>query len=540
MSSVILWRKMGLGLLLLLPAGAVLAEVKLNVQNRSEFLNYDVSGPGKAQSFYDPNAHIYHESDFQLSNFNVGGWDGAMSTTLRYTNSKQYDPATLSVQKFESSLKDAHNRVDMGDLFANLSPYSMMKGIKGVGFQHNLADDRNYIKAVYGNFAGQWAYVMRNARPDRPMDRYGGGVRLQRSNGNLTWGANLAMADDRSDDPNRGILDAYRQTLPALDWEYRNSGMVLSGEHAYSDTTVSPLAGTAQNLYGSANRVSFRGAYRTVSLDASLEQVTPTFVTLGGGSTPDRVRLFTRADWRMDRQWRLFGTYDRFYNSLDHQLATRTTNEIMEMGVTRQRIFDRRGASLTASGRTRTLSTENASSASRSDRIRLKYKDRFLNDAMDFGADYERMLNSDQRVGINTHLANNLYNLSFGYRGNISKEWALRTNLDFGKSEVQNPTNGGFDVMDTARLDLVASRPDSTELGASYNLGNNNATVIGSSSSQNRAMIFWSRRPQALQGGSVRVEGSVNDYRFFDGTRNYQEKLLRVVLNWNLENKFSQ
>ena len=540
MGGFFLWRKFGVVSIMLLPIGAVQAEPTLNIQNRTEFLNYSISGPGKAQSFYDPNAHIYHESDFRLSNFKVGDWDGGLSTTLRYTNSKQYDPSTLSLQKFESNLKDAHNRVDMGDLFANLSPYSMMKGIKGFGYQHDMAGDKNYIKAVYGNFAGQWAYIANNSRLDRPMDRYGGGVRLQRSNGNLTWGANLAMADDKSDDLNRRRLDAYRQVLPALDWEYRSSAMVLSGEHAYSDTNVAPVTGTARNLYGSANRVSFRGNYRTFSLDGNLEQVTPTFVTLGGGATPDRMRLFTRADWRMDRQWRFFGTYDRFYNSLNHQLATRTTNEITELGVTRQNLFDRRAAALTVSARTRVLWTENASSAGRSNRIRLKYKDRFFSDAMDFGADYERMLNSDQRTGTNTHLANNLYNLSFGYRGNISKDWSVRTNLDFGKSEVQNPTNGGFDVTDTAHLELVASHPDSTELGASYNLGNNKVTVIGSSSSQNRAMLFWSRRPQALQGGSVRVEGSINDYRFFDGTRNYQEKLLRVVLNWNLENKFTQ
>jgi hypothetical protein len=116
----------------------------------------------------------------------------------------------------------------------------------------------------------------------------------------------------------------------------------------------------------------------------------------------------------------------------------------------------------------------------------------------------------------------------------------LRTNLDLGKSEVQNPTTAGFDVADTARLALVATNPDSTELGANYDLGSNSVTVIGSSSRQNRAMLYWSRRPQVLQGGSVRIELSVNDYRFDDFTRNYREKLLRAVVNWNLEKKPTQ
>ena len=529
------WRMLGLGWVVALSASSVWADVDLNIQNRTELLNYDISGPGKAQSFYDPHAHLYHESDVQVSNFKLLGWDGSLASTVRYADSQQYDPDRFSLQKFEFNLKDAHNRVDVGDLFANLSPYSMMKGIKGVGIQHNLGDDRNYVRAAYGSFDSQWAYLLSDSRPDEPMGRNGGGVRLQRNQGNLTWGANLATVADRADDPNRRTLDAYRQVLPALDWEYRTAGMVLSGEHAYSDTDNIPSSSVAHTLYGSANRVSFRGAYRAFSLDGNVEQVTPNFVTLGGGSTPDRMRLYARADWRMDRLWRLFGTYDRFYNSLDHQLVTRTTNEIMEAGVTRQRLFDRRTASLTVSGRTRDLLTDDSSSTSHSERIRLKYKDRFFHDVLDFGADYEHMLNKDQSTTSTTHLANNLYNLSLGYMGKVDMTWDLRTNLDIGKSEVQNPTTGGFDVSDTTRLTFVANHPDSTELGVSYDLGDNNVTIVGSNSSQNRAMIYWSRRPQLLKGGSVRIEASENDYRFADVTRNYTEKLMRVVLNWNLD-----
>jgi hypothetical protein len=504
-------------------------------------------GPGKAQSFYDPKAHVFHESDISISNLKLGGWDGSLATTLRYTDSRQYDPDHLSLQKLELRLKDAQNKIEMGDLFANLSPYSMMKGIKGAGFQHNLSDDRNYFRAAYGTFDGQWAYLLRNSRTDEPMDRFGGGMRLQRSDGNFTWGANFAHVADRADDPKRGTAEAFRQVLPAVDWEYRNAGMVFSGEHAYSDTDcgTANVAGCSAifrgpNAHGTANRLLFRGSYGTFGLDANLERVTPNFVTLGGGATPDRMRLYARADWRMDRQWRLFGTYDHFYNSLDHQLATRTYNEILEAGVTRSRLFDRRAASLTVSGRQRYLWTDDSSSTSRSNRIRLKYKDRFLNDALDFGADYERMLNKDQRAASNTHLANNLYNLSFGYRGNLNKSWGLRTNLDLGKSEVQNATTAGFDVTDTARLSLTASHPDSTELGASYDLGNNSVTVVGSSSRQNRSMLYWSQRPQVLGGGSVRAEASVNDYTFADPTRNYREQLLRLVVNWNLEKKPAQ
>lgn len=526
-----------LGLAVLLPASSALADPTFRMDNRTELLNFSVSGPGAAQSFYDTKARIYHESDLSVSGFKFGIWDGTLSSTVRYTDSTQYDPDYWSLQKMEVQLKDAKTRIDLGDLFANLSPYSMMKGIKGAGVQHNLSDDRNYIRAAYGSFDGQWAYLLRSARPDEPMDRHGGGIRLQRSDGILTWGANLARVTDQGTDPRRGTSSVYAQFLPALDWEYRSAGMVVSGEHAYSGTDVTAPAGTVDHRQGTANRLNFRGAFRTVSVDANVEQVTPNFLTLGGGATTDRQRLFTRADWRMDRVWRFFGSYDYYHNSLDRQLATRTYNEIYEAGVTRSRLLDRKAASLTVSARSRFLWTDDASSTSHSDRIRLKYRDRFLNDALDFGAEYERMLNMDQRGTALTHLGNNLYNLSFGYRGEINKAWGLRTNLDLGKSEVQNSTTAGYDVMDTARLSVVASHPDSTEIGASYDLGNNSITVVNSSSRQNRAMVYWSQRPPLLNGGSVRAEGSINDYQFDDLTRNYREQLLRLVVNWNLEKK---
>ncbi len=540
MTPLSFWRCLGPSLVLLAPAFPASADLAYRLDNRTEFLNYDISGPGKAQSFYDPKAHVFHESDILITGMRLGGWDATLASTLRYTDSRQYDPDNISLQKLEFRMSDAKNRIDMGDLFANLSPYSMMKGVKGAGFQHNFKDDRNYLRMSYGSFDGQWAYLLRSSRTDEPMDRYGGGIRLQGSDGKLTWGANLAQVADRAGDSLRGNADAYRQILPALDWEYRTPAMVLSGEHAYSDTDVTPQGGVGHGLNGTANRLSYRGTIKTLSLDASLERVTPNFVTLGGGATPDRMRLYTRADWRMDRQWRLFGSYDYFYNSLDHQRSTRTSNEIVEAGATRQGMFDRRSAALTVSARSRFLWTDDNSSENHSDRLRLKYKDRFLADALDFGADYERLINRNLSSGTSVHLANNLYNLAFGYRGNLDKSWQLRTNLDLGKSEVQNQTTGGFDATDTLRLSFVATHPDTTELGLSYDLGNNSMTVIGNSSRQNRATLYWQRRPAILGGGSIKAEASVNDYSFEDSTRNYREQLLRLVINWTLEKKPAQ
>ncbi|KON46506.1 hypothetical protein AL013_12845 [Mariprofundus ferrooxydans] len=512
------------------------AETTYQMENRTALLNYTITGPGKAQSFYDPKARIYHESDIQISDLQLGGdWKGSLLTTLRYTDSPQYDPNYTSIQNLAIHLADPQNNIDAGDVFANLSPYSMMKGIKGVGFQHNFGDDRNYVRAVYGSFDGQWAYLLLNSRLDEPMDRFGGGVRVQRAIDNLTVGANLAQVADRARDPKRGTSNVYRQVLPAVDWEYRSGGMVLSGEHAYSRSKLLPYASLSQSLQGYANRIVFRGIYRTFSLNGNVERVTPNFITLGGGATPDRMRYHARADWRLDRQWQIFSDYDQFYNSLSQQLSTRTHYETAEAGIIRRHLLGRRASALTISGRSRSKRTDDGSASARSHRIRLKYKDRAFDNALNYTLDYERLLNTDKAGIATTRLSNNLYHISVGYRGYDIGKWRVSGDFDFGRQELQNPTTANFDISDMMLLSLKAKSSGGSELGASYNLGSNRVTVAGSGSRQNRGMVYFSIAPKILHGGSIRSEYSLNDYRFDNVTRNYREGLLQVLINWNLK-----
>jgi len=519
----------------LLSFSSAIAETTYQVDNRTALLNYTITGPGKAQSFYDPKARIYHESDIQILDLPLGNWNGSLLTTVRYTDSPQYDPNYTSIQNLAIHLTDPQNNIDAGDVFANLSSYSMMKGIKGVGFQHNFGDDRNYVRTTYGTFDGQWAYLFLNSRVDEPMDRFGGGIRVQGATDDLTVGANFAQVADRAGDSKRGTSNVYRQILPAFDWEYRSAGMVLSGEHAFSRTRLLPYTSTSQSLRGSANRIVFRGRFRAFSLNGNVEQVTSNFITLGGGATPDRVRYNARADWRLDRQWQLFGNYDQFYNNLSKQLSTRTRYETTEAGIIRRHLFGSRASALTISARSRSKLTDDGSSTGRSHRLRLKYKDRAFNNALNYTLDYERLLNKDKSGVSNTYLSNNLYHLSVGHRGYNIGEWKLSGDLDFGRQELQNPTTEKFDVSDMLRVSLRANGSDGNELGASYDLGSNRVTVAGSGSRQNRGLFYFTVAPKILHGGSIRSEYSLNDYRFDDVTRNYREGLLQVLINWKLK-----
>ena len=55
-------------------------------------------------------------------------WGSLFSGTLRYTDINQFDRERLSVQKFEWRLSDAGSQINLGDLFANLSPCSLTRG----------------------------------------------------------------------------------------------------------------------------------------------------------------------------------------------------------------------------------------------------------------------------------------------------------------------------------------------------------------------------------------------------------------------------
>jgi len=511
-------------------------EFTINLFNRTEFLFQDISGPGKAQSFYDPGNHIFHETDI-VANGQIGGWNSLFNATVRYTDSHQYDPENLSAPKLMWQLSDGQNQINFGDYFAVFSPYALTKSIKGGAIQHNFGDDQNYVRAAYGSFDGQWSYLFRNPN-NEPMDRYGGGVRVQQTGEDWRIGASVVQAADRWGDPNRGMFDAFRQVLPAFDWEWRNGAWQFAGEHAYAATEVnSGSTGTTSDLSGSANRLTFRGNLRTVSVDGLLERVGSRFVTLGGGATPDRMRAMLRGDWRLDALWRLNAMADYYYNDLDSQLTTRTTVKALDVGATRRRIFDRRSASLSFGIKTRWTETDDNSSQTRTDRLKLRYRDRFLDDAVDLSVGVEKTLDA---VDKGTTPGNNdsyLYDVSLGWRTAIDRNWTLRTNLDLGHTELQNPLNGNFDVMDTVRLAVAAEGSDRSQFGASVDYGGNRMTIANTSSQVDRWSIFYQTQPEWTGGGSVRAEITENTYHFDVAANNFRERLIRLVFNWNLDIK---
>ncbi|NOX08023.1 MAG: hypothetical protein GXP22_00795 [Gammaproteobacteria bacterium] len=52
-----------IAVLSLIATNSYSAEEVFRLDNRTDFVNYDLSGPGKGKSFYDEGAHYLQESD---------------------------------------------------------------------------------------------------------------------------------------------------------------------------------------------------------------------------------------------------------------------------------------------------------------------------------------------------------------------------------------------------------------------------------------------------------------------------------------------
>ena len=70
------------------------------------------------------------------------GWYSDFNLSYRLTNSRQFDPDNLSVQKLEWRLSDENKLITAGDYYANFSQYSLSKGIKGLAFHRNFQDEQ--------------------------------------------------------------------------------------------------------------------------------------------------------------------------------------------------------------------------------------------------------------------------------------------------------------------------------------------------------------------------------------------------------------
>lgn len=517
--------------------GAVPSENILQYSARTEVLDHRVTGPGRESSFNLPGTWLLHEGDFRRALRLESGWYSDLNLNYRLTNSTQFDPDKLSLQKFEWRLSDQDKLFTAGDYYANFSQYSLSKAIKGLAFQRNFRDEQNYVRAAYGSFDGRWAYLHRKNNEDEPMDRHGGGLRVQRSFDKYRFGLNLSHVTDRDDDPRRKIgQDAFQQSIGAFDWEYREPGLLIEGEHAYANSEIMPFGAASRDAGGSANKIVFRGTLKDISIDANLERVSPGFMTLGGGATPDRVRGYFRGDATVARLWKVFGLVDHSRNNLNGALTGTTYNTTYEGGLTRRRAFDRRTLTLSGSLRQRITDTSQGTGNRVANRVKLRANDRFFG-VVDFRGFIETSIDRNKSAVPGTRALDTLFGLALNSRHELTNKWIVQPEFEISRQETQNIAAGGSDVYDVLRLGLRGDGAAGAQAGVNYEY--NTATVVApfGNSRRNRFNAFWQTKPDWLRFGWLRFELNDSINNFADSSRNFKERLLKATLQIDFERR---
>lgn len=509
-----------------------LPEKSLNVTLRSMFEDHRTSGPGRASSFLEPGSHWLHDIELNARQ-PVGSSElkTEFNAVVRYTDSLRHDPSIWSLQRLQFIASDKVNHLTLGDYYATLSQYSLNQAIKGVGYQRNLSE-KTYVRFVGGTFAPRWDHLFGTPH-NETIQRDVVGLRAQNAGDNYRIGLNLVSASDHDNASVRTTEDTYRQTLPALDWEYRTTqGIRLSGEHAHANTRRQPAAGTNKQLSGNAHRLNADGSLGNLRWRARGERVSSDFYTMGGGAALDRLRFYLRGDYRLNKTWSIYLADDWYRNNLGGQLAATTRTHIPEAGFTARGLFDRRNLTFSTALRQRRVETETPQYNHQvSDRIYFSVNDRF--NEVSVRGEAEALFNRRKSTGVRTDNDDFLYRFSIDSRHVFQEgRYDLRPYLTLEQQIVEDPNTGKSVVTDGALLDLRLNAP--ANLTYALNLEQRSAKnhIPGAQGNQFlRYGLSVTARPVQLSGGSIRGEVGKVHYDFSTHANNYRERYVRIMLD---------
>lgn len=512
--------------------------VEINSRNLYEY--HHISGPGKEASFLEQGGHAMSDLELRTRKPFGDSWRTEFNSTVRFTQSRRYDPKDFSVQYLQMIIADDTNtnHVTLGDYYASLSQYTLNRGIKGIGYQRAFSE-HSYIRLVGGSFHSRWDYVV-NREEDEPVDRSAVGLRAQVGQDSFLVGLNLVSAWDRDDDPSRTTQTTYKQTLPSLDWEYRNSVLRLTGEHAYAPTRKQEVLDSGdnrerKNITGTANRINANATLGKLRLQARTEHVTPDFYTMGGGAAVDRFRIFTRGDYRINRTWSLYAGNDWYRNNLESQLDATTTTTVPEIGLRAQGLFGRRSLDFSSGLRRRIVKTESPMSRENiTDRINFGLGDRFGD--VSVRGEVEVLLNEDKKSDPKSKREDYLYRLVIDSRHMIMDgKLDLRPYLTLEHQEVEDPGTGKPVRTDAARFDLRVLTMNDLSFGLNLEGRTTKSSIDDRDNTYETRYAFnIEKRPEFLGGGMMRAEIGHNRYKFTDGDRNYRENFVLFSIDLTL------
>ncbi|MFP4477135.1 MAG: hypothetical protein ACLFOY_16360 [Desulfatibacillaceae bacterium] len=532
-----------LAVALAVPAQGEVRENEVRVASRTEVFYYEVDGPGKANSFYETGSHILQELDIWSKNPVGEKWYSTIDFTGRATDHEQFDTETWSVEMFQWKMEHPRFEFGAGDVFANFSQYSMNKAIKGGYAQVNIEEDRqSYFRIAYGSFDSQWEYLY-NHDDNEPVDRYGGGFRLQGAGAagpfELMGGVNLAHVDDRDDDPQRTFESTHWNTVGSVDWEARLQSLVVAGEHAYSSDTEYRTDGTENDTTGSANKISLRAAAYDTRLNYRWERVSTDFLTLGGGASPDRDRHYMKADHKVTRTFFVFGIGNHTRNNLSDDLANTRRITTGELGLRYRRAFGRNSLTLSVSGRRKWVDNTDDQNERITDRVKFLADDRFFR-ILRVRGNFEAIL--EDNLNAPGSPESYFYGIELSSRHRLMDgKLEIRPSLSLERQERDAFVNEANDVADTYRAELFAVYDRYLRAGGTVERYHNNYDDPAANDAlRDKQMLYLEYQPQFYKEGTLRLEGSNTDYIFDDKTQGYNEKIAKLTLRIGYDRKWGE
>ena len=503
----------------------------LDATLRSTFEDNRTSGPGRANSFLEPGSHWLHDLEFNTRN-PIGDFKTEFNATLRYTDSRRYDPAFWSLQRLQFIAADDKNHLTVGDYYATLSQYSLNQSIKGIGYQRNI-NETTYVRVLGGTFAPRWDYLW-GKQWDETIRRDVTGVRVQNAGQNYRVGLNLVSASDHRYSSKPAAFDSYRQTLPAVDWEYRSAGGVRwSGEHAQASTRRKDVNGVAKDLSGTAHRIEGDGSFGDIRWRLRSERVSSDFYTMGGGAVIDRLRYYLRGDYRINKIWGVYLANDWYRNNLDGQLDATTRTYIPEAGVTARGLFERRNMNMSVGLRQRRVETDQPNYNKQvSDRIYVSLADRF--GELSIRGEVEALLNRRKdNLKVRTENDDYIYRIGVDSRHVFQEgRYDFRPYLTLERQTIEDPLTGKTILTNGALVDfrLMASHNLTYALNFERRYTDNRIPNQVSNELMRYALSVTAR-PALLNGGNVRAEIGKAHYDFTGSNDDYRERYFRVMLD---------
>lgn len=484
-----------------------------------------VSGPGSAQSSLSLGGHM--ASDFSYRYERTDG-DKKFIFGLhgRSTDDRSVDSQTWSLSNLELGWSDAVRNFSVGDVMADFSTYSLTGAMKGASYSFRSGAGQTgqpEINLVYGVSYPRWENFWGGAGL-QAIKRTLSGVNVRQQ---VSAKADVGVSVVKTSDSGR-LADwdeLFQNNVYALNWEFRpQEGLTFKGESAFSRTTKSPFAGSADERYsGHAYLLTMNKDGKRQKWFYEYEQVSPKFTTLLGSALADQERMKLKWANQLNPDLGLNVGIAWVRNKLDGSSQPYRTDMYQpEIIFSFNAPFHRDNAALDLGLRLDRRHGGGTSTADRS--VTAGYRDTFGKVDADISLDYALADTSPYDYG--TKNRDLTFSITLG--SSVKKDaYILKPTLNVSYTRNTDMLNHYSDRMFEASVGMGYTRPQDN-FSANLKVGRNqNLKQVTPDSSKWFATARVEGQPAYLKGFNQNakqyLEVNINTYKFDDAGNNYRE-----------------